>query len=308
MASGSSRAEEGEEQTLTAVAEVVKECLDEYGPGIDRVGLAIPGHANDKDGVVHWSPNFGVRMDGVLHYWRDVDVRRPLEAVLGMKVSLANDANAAALGEYRFGVGRNNANCLVMLTLGTGIGGGVVLGPTSLYGQVAHPVVLVGGNQGGAELGHTVISRGGLDSTSGAYGTVEAYCQRDAIVKRAQNKLVRGRASTMLDLANGDIGAVTPSIVTKAADQGDEVAQEVWREVGGYLGTAIGSLINVFAPDVFALGGQVSLAGDWLLKPAVDEARNVAIPSLFDSCRITVAEKIADAGVLGAAAVALAAE
>jgi glucokinase len=301
-----SRAEEGEEQTLGAVVVAVKECLSGFDGAIARVGLAIPGHTNDREGVVHWSPNFGVRIDGVLHYWKDVDVRTPLENGLGLKVSMANDANAAALGEYRFGSGKDSARCLVMLTLGTGIGGGVVLGPQSLGGATDRAHLLLGGNLGGAELGHTVIARGGLDSTSGAYGTVEAYCQRDSIVRRAQHKLVRGRPSRMMDLVKGDIGAISPSVVTKAADQGDAVAQEVWREVGGYLGTAIGSLINVFAPDVFAIGGQVALAGDWLLEPAIDEAKKVAIPSLFKDCRVTVAEKIADAGILGAAAVALA--
>jgi glucokinase len=303
IVSGPSRAEEGEEQTLDAVASVVRPLLTK---DVERLGLAIPGHTNDREGTVHWSPNFGVRVDGVLHYWKDVDVRGPLEKALERPVTMANDANAAALGEYRFGSGRNSARCLVMLTLGTGIGGGVVLGEESVGGEARGPLLLLGGNLGGAELGHVVIARGGLDSTAGTYGTVEAYCQRDSIVRRAQHKLVRGRKSAMLDLLNGDIGAVSPSIVTQAANQGDELAQEVWREVGGYLGTAVGSLINVFAPDVFAIGGQIALAGDWLMRPAIEEARNVAIPTLFDDCKITVAEKIADAGVLGAAAVAIA--
>ncbi len=308
MACAHSRAEEGAEQTLSAVASAVKECLAGFNGKVDRVGLAIPGHTNDRDGIVHWSPNFGVRMDGVLHYWKDVDVRGPLEGDLGVRVSMANDANAAAVGEYRFGTGMNSARCLVMLTLGTGIGGGVVLSPESVGGNASGPLLLLGGNLGGAELGHTVISRGGLDSSSGAYGTVEAYCQRDSIIRRAQHKLVRGRKSAMLDIARGDIGSITPETVTKAAGQGDEVAREVWREVGGYLGTAVGSLINVFAPDVFAIGGQVALAGEWLIGPTIEEARNVAIPSLFKDCCITVAEKIADAGVLGAAAVAMGAK
>jgi glucokinase len=300
-----SRAEEGAEHTIAAVAAAVRECLSNDSGNVERIGLAIPGHTNDREGVVHWSPNFGVRMDGVLHYWKDVDVRTPLEQATGLKVSMANDANAAAVGEYRFGTGKNSAKCLVMITLGTGIGGGVVLGQESVSGDARGPLLLLGGNLGGAELGHTVIAKGGLDSSSGAYGTVEAYCQRDSIIRRAQHKLVRGRTSLMLEIANGDIGAITPETVTRAADQGDGAAQEVWREVGGYLGTAVGSLINVFAPDVFAIGGQVALAGKWLLDPTIEEARNVAIPSLFGDCRITVAEKIADAGVLGAAAVAM---
>ena len=302
VASAPSRAEEGAERTLSAVVDAVRACLSK---DVVRIGLAIPGHANDAEGAVRWSPNFGVRVDGVLHYWSDVDVRAPLESALGLPVSIANDANAAALGEFRFGIGRNSAKCLVMLTLGTGIGGGVVLGPQSVLGGATQPMLLVGGNSGGVELGHSVIARGGLDSSSGAYGTVEAYCQRDSIVRRAQHKVLRGRSNGMIEIAGGDIGAITPETVTRAADQGDPAAREVWSEVGGYLGTAVGSLINVFAPDTFALGGQIALAGKWLLEPTIEEARKVAVPSLFEDCRIAVAEKIADAGVLGAAALAL---
>jgi glucokinase len=97
---------------------------------------------------------------------------------------------------------------------------------------------------------------------------------------------------------------VTPKALAEAADAGDEVAREVWAEVGRALGSGLGSLINVFAPDVLAIGGQVSKAGQWLLGPAEAEARNVAIPSLFRDCRIVPAEVADDAGVLGAAALA----
>lgn len=305
VAKEDSRAEAGERETLDAVARAVRSCVSEFRGSVSRVGLAIPGHTDDKAGVVRWSPNFGVRKHGVLHYWKDVPVRRRLQALLGTKVSLANDANAAAIGEYRFGSGAGRASCLVMLTLGTGVGGGVVLGPESVTGSAKGPLLLLGGNKGGAELGHTLVSRGGLDSSSGAYGTLEAYCQRDAIVRRTQHKLLRGRASVLSDMVGGDLGRITPEHVTRAAKLGDAVAQEVWREVGGYLGAAVGSIINVFAPDVFAIGGQIAGAGRWLFDPLRDEARCVAIPSLFADCKIVRAMRAKDAGLVGAAAVAL---
>ena len=265
VSSRPSHAELGANETLAAVAESVEECTK--GRKAGRIGLAIPGHADDVAGVVRWSPNFGVRKDGVLHYWKNVQVRKPLERMTGLPVTLANDANAAAIGEYRFGTGNGNASCLVMLTLGTGIGGGVVLSPKSVQGKASGPLVLVGGNMGGAELGHVMVQRGGLDSSAGIYGTLEAYCQRDAIIARAQHKLVRGRTSLLNDVAEADLGRLTPEHITRAANRGDEVAQEVWREIGGYLGAAVGSLINVFAPDVFAIGGQISGAGKWLFEP-----------------------------------------
>ncbi len=298
--SAPSKAEEGAEATLEAI---VSACCQARSAcdGVSAVGIAIPGHVDDEAGLVRWSPNFGVKRHGVLDYWKDVDLRRPLEQALTLPVRMANDANAAAIGEYRYGSGGGNARCLVLLTLGTGIGGGVVLGRESVGGQATGALLLLGGNKGGAELGHTVIARGGLDSSSGAHGTVEAYCQRDAIVRRAQNKLVRGRKSLMSDHK----GALTPETISNAAKMGDAVALEVWREVGEYLGTAVGSLINVFAPNVFALGGQVALAGDPLLLPTIAEAERVAIPSLFRDCKITLAERTTDAGLVGAAVLAL---
>ena len=297
-----SRAEEGAEATLQAVVEAVEQASAGFSPL--AVGLAIPGHCNDRDGVVHWSPNFGVRVDGVLDCWKDVDVRGPLVAALGTPVTMANDANAAAVGEYRFGSGKGSANCLVMLTLGTGIGGGVVLGPGSVDGESKGPMLLLGGNKGGAELGHTAIE---ADWETREVLTVEHLCQRDAIIKRAESKLeglrlTGGTRSLLTELI--DQGKLTPKDITDAADKGDELAIEVWRETGRYLGTAIGSMVNVFAPDVFAIGGQIAKAGKWLMEPAVEQAGKVAIPSLLADCRITLAEQIDDAGVLGAAAVA----
>ena len=218
---------------------------------------------------------------------------------------MGNDANLAALGEYRFGSGNNAAKCLVMLTLGTGIGGGVVMRPAAVQGDARGPLILVGGNQGGAELGHMVIQHGGLDCNAGTYGPLEAYCQRDAIVNRAVHRLRRGRKSVMQDSVKGDWSLVTPLMISEAAEAGDELAREIWAEVGAYLGVGIGSLVNIFAPDVFAIGGQISKAGEWLLGPARRAAENVAIPSLFADTKIVPAEQMEDAGLLGGAALAL---
>ena len=106
------------------------------------------------------------------------------------------------------------------------------------------------------------------------------------------------------DLVDGDLAKITPQIISVAADQGDVVAIEVYREVGEMLGVGIGNFINVFAPDIFAIGGQIAKAGKWLLDPAIATAQNVAIGSLFADCKIGIAEQIEDAGMLGGAALA----
>jgi glucokinase len=295
-----SQAQAGVEATVFAVIDVVKRA----GGSPRAVGLAIPGHVDDEEGAVRWAPNFGTERDGVFYSWRDVRLRGPLESGVGAPVRMGNDANCAALGEYLFGSGKGVAACLVLLTLGTGVGGGVVLGPRALGGRTTGPLLLLGGNLGGAELGHLCVAMGGLDCHAGSYGALEAYCQRDAIVKRARHRLSRGRASSLRELVDGDLSRLTPWHLGQAADSGDRLAIEIWSEVGRVLGAGLGSLINVFAPDVLAVGGQIAKAGRWLLDPAKGEAENVAVPSLFRDCRIVVAERIDDAGVLGAAALA----
>ncbi len=301
----SSRAQDGVDATVGAIVEVVRCAIDGCGAAVQAVGLALPGHIDDERGLVRWAPNFGRTVDGIFRNWVDVPIKAPLEAALGVPVRMDNDANLAALGEYRFGLGRNSARCLVMLTLGTGVGGGVVMAPSSLVGDVRGPVVLVGGNKGGAELGHLVVQHGGLDCNAGSYGALEAYCQRDAIVRRAVHRLKRGRSSLVVDSVAGDWSRVTPRILAEAAHEGDELALEVWAEVGTALGVGIGVCINIFAPDIVAIGGQIAQVGEPLFGPARAAARNVAIPSLFADARIERAEQLEDAGLLGGAALAL---
>ncbi len=300
-----SDAQAGTDAIFAALEDVISKAMKGTSEAPTAIGLSIPGHIDDEAGVVRWAPNFGKAINGVFQYWTDVQVRKPLEDRLKLPVRLENDANLAALGEYKYGSGKNSANCLVLLTVGTGIGGGVIMGPRAVNGKVSGPVMLVGGNKGGAELGHTIIQHGGLDCNSGEYGSIEGYCQRDSIVHRALNRIRRGRKSKLEELTGGDWSKVTPAMLSQAADQGDELALEVWHEVGTYLGVGIGNFINVFAPDVFAIGGQIAKAGEKLLGPARATARNVAIPSLFRDVNIVQAEQVEDAGMLGAAALAM---
>ena len=300
--SNPSNAQLGTEAIVEAIAATIAQASESADCKPAAVGLAVPGHIDDARGMVVWAPNFGEERDDVFHSWNDVPLGTMLEERTGIEIHMGNDANLAALGEYRFGSGRNSAKCLVMITVGTGIGGGVVMSPHSVQGDARGPLVLLGGNKGGMELGHIIVQYGGLDCNAGSYGALEGYCQRDSIIARAQHRLRRGRSSSLQSL---DIAKITPKDLTGAADAGDELAIEVWDEVGEMLGAGLGSLINVFAPDVLAIGGQIAKAGDWLIKPAIKSARNVAVPSLFRDADIRVAEQIEDAGMLGGAALAL---
>lgn len=299
-----SRAQEGAQTTFEAIANTVSQAAAGLPEPPVAVGLAIAGRIDDDRGLCVWSPNFGEEIGGVFHYWSNMQVRGPLERLTGLPVRMGNDANLAALGEYVYGCGRNGASCLVMFTIGTGIGGGVVLGPQSVHPSADRPLLLVGGNKGGVELGHTVVLAGGLDCNAGSYGSIEGYCQRDSIVRRAQYKLVRGRDSVLRHMVEGDLSRITPRLITEAADKGDEVAIEVWTEVGEALGWGIGNMINIFAPEVVAVGGNIARAGEWLLAPARRAARNVATPPLFADAEVRQADQIDDAGILGGAALA----
>lgn len=300
-----SRAQEGTNAILDAISSTIRQAISAAETPPKAIGMAVPGHIDNAAGVVRWAPNFGETIDGVFRYWENVPLKQPLSRTLDLPIELGNDANLAALGEYQFGVGRNQAKCLVLLTLGTGIGGGVIMSPEAVEGNARGPLMLVGGNKGGAELGHTIVDADGMDCNAGSYGAIEAYAPRDAIVSRAVHRLRRGRASVINDLVEDDLSKVTPRTISEAAEKGDELAIQVYAEVGRYLGISMGSFINIFAPDILAVGGQIAKAGDFLMLPAIRAARDVAIPSLFGDVNICIAEQIEDAGMLGGAAIAL---
>ncbi len=300
-----SNGQHGTTAVIEAITYTIKQAVMAAKGDVQAVGLAVPGHIDNAAGVVRWAPNFGENIDGVFHNWMNVPLRDLLSPLVELPIHMDNDANMAALGEYRFGSGKNSANCLVMLTIGTGIGGGVVMSPKAVLGDARGPMVLVGGNQGGAELGHTVVNYQGLDCRAGEYGALEGYCSRDAIVTRAQHRMNRGRITILKDMCGGDAAKVTPLMICQAAEKGDEVSIEVYEEVGIMLGVGIGNFINIFAPDIVAIGGNIANAGDFILKPAIKTARNIAIITLFDDAKIHVAERLEDAGILGGAALAL---
>ena len=300
-----SDAQSGTQAVIESIVECVSQAVEASEGKPEKVGIAVPGHIDDASGIVRWSPNFGEEVSGVFQYWRDQPLKKPLEDKIGLPISMGNDANLAALGEYRFGVGRNSAKCLVLLTVGTGIGGGVVMSAESVQGDAKGTLLLLGGNKGGGELGHIIVHHGGVTCNAGSYGAIEGYCQRDAIEQRAVNRLRRGRNSLMNEMVSGNLSLVTPQLIFEAAEKGDALAIEIWDEVGTYLGVGVGSCVNIFAPDIVAIGGQIAKAGEWLIGPARRAAQNCAIPSLFEDAAIVQAELIDDAGMLGGAALAL---
>jgi glucokinase len=243
-------------------------------------GIACGGPLDPAAGVVIDPPH--------LPGWRDVPVTALAEHELGAPAVLDNDATAAAVGEHRFGVGRDVSN-LVYLTISTGIGGGLILRGRPYRGST--------GNAG--ELGHVTVDRFGRRCRGcGRRGCLEAYASGTSIAERAAEAIADpGVRSTLTGLDRP-----TAADVSAAARQGDPLAVRLWRETTDVLVCGLSSLVNVYEPDLVVLGGGVTEAGDLLLDPVRQGVRAEAMGPRPPRLELTAAGS--RVGVLGAAAVA----
>ncbi len=248
---------------------------------VHAVGIACGGPLDTASGTL-FSP---IHLPG----WRAVPIASLAREAFAAPSALQNDATAAALAEYRFGVGRGVASMLYV-TISTGIGGGAVIGG-SLHAGAA-------GN--GTEFGHVTVRRGGRRCGCGRRGCIEAYASGSAIAQRAREALAAGRTSVLAALAQ-----VTAADVAAAAAAGDRLALELWGETVDLLGAAITDLVNVFEPNLVVLGGGVTGAGDMLLDPVRSVVAREAMPSAAASARLALAELGDLAGVIGAGIVGL---
>jgi len=250
---------------------------------VSGIGVALAGNLDSRQGLCRFSPN--------LPDWRDVDVAGPLTKRFGVPVRMCNDANCAALAEHRFGAGRGTTN-MAMLTLGTGVGGGVIVD-----GRLK-----IGPREGMGEFGHIIVDPDGPECGCGNQGCLEAFCGAAGIARAARQLLQQGRDSAILDLAGDDILAITPRVVSDAAAQGDAVAIEVFERIGNLLGIGVTSLAMVLDPDAVIIGGQIAQAGEPLFAPIRRTARVRARMIPFDADCIVPAALGGDAGALGAIA------
>jgi glucokinase len=253
------------------------------------VGIAIPGHVNAVEAIVHWAPNFGELVDGKLRIWEEVDVFTPLQGITDGSIAIGNDANLAALGEYHHGSGEGTADGFILYTLGTGVGTGVIVSPKGLQGRLDEPSVYIGHRGAAAEMGHVKVVTDGRECGCGSSGCLETYCGTKGLLQTA---------------SECGITVSSPLELYEAALAGDVSAISTWTAFGEHLGVAVGSAINSWAPEVVAIGGQV--AGAWeFFAPALETtALQNSIGSLSRSTRIVRAEQYDDAGILGAAALA----
>jgi glucokinase len=272
---------------LAVVADVVRELMAESAVPVVGVGLGIAGQVDNTRSTVLWAPNL---------QWSRVEVRGILEADLGITVIAENDANSAAWGEFVFGAG-TDVDDLTVVTVGTGIGGGVIVGGTMLRGATG----------GAAEIGHIIMVPGGRQCGCGRMGCWEQYASGTALVRQARELAAnrRAEASLLLSLGDGSPESVQGKHVTDAAVAGDPVAVEAFRICGEWLGMGLADLTAVLDPAAFVISGGVSEAGDLLLAPArATLAAQMPGGDLRPVPQIRVASLGNDAGLIGAADIA----
>jgi glucokinase len=269
------------ERLLSTIARAVNEVRDGFEVG--GICLAVPGTVSTAENKIIDAPN--------LHAIEGVPLKDELEERTGLSTTVENDANAAAWGEFRFGAG-SEATHLVFITLGTGVGGGVI----------SHGVLLRGAQGAGGELGHITIQATGPRCGCGNHGCLEALASGTAIARRA-----REVASENPDSALGRLAVertVLGEDVAELTREGDEAARSVLEETGRWLGIGLAGYVNVFNPEVIAVGGGAARAGELILEPARKEVRLRAMSPGRDLVEIKPATLGARSGVLGAAALA----
>ena len=247
------------------------------------IGVGAPGPLDRERGIVLVAPNLG---------WKDFPLAARIQKRLNLPTTLDNDANCATFGEWWQGAARGGRN-VVGLTLGTGIGGGLILN-----GALYH-----GSSDMAGEIGHTTIDLNGRLCKCGNYGCLEAYASAPAIATRAREVLVREEGeSAITAMVGGNLDDITARIVYDAAKAGDPIASEIVKDTARYLGAGVANLLNIFNPDIVVLAGGVAEAGDALFVPLRIEVRRRAFSPAVNAMKIVPGELPGTAGVVGAVA------
>ncbi|TDC90492.1 ROK family protein [Nonomuraea deserti] len=273
--------DEGPRRVLSRLFDLGRKAIAEAGvPHVAAVGISCGGPLDAAAGVLECPPH--------LPGWIDIPIGAMATEAFGVPSALENDATAAALGEFRHGAGRGTSTMLY-LTVSTGVGGGSVIGGRLHRGAAGN----------GGELGHVMVRPGGRACSCGRLGCLEAYASGTSIAERAREAVAAGRASSL-----SAVESPTAEDVSLAAAAGDALANEIWDETTGALGTAITDLVNAFEPELVVLGGGVTRSGARLLDPVAAAVARDAMPPAARAARIELAQLGAGVCVVGAGAVA----
>ena len=242
------QAYEGPDAVLERVGTLLNDLARESGEALEAVGIGLPGLLDLEEGVVEFLPN-------LYTHWRRVAVRSPLSARVGCPVYVLNDARMATLGELAFGRGRG-VETMAFFTLGTGIGGGVVVNGDVHLGKLG----------AAGELGHQTILPDGPRCGCGNRGCLEALASGPAIAAEGLRLLLSGQAPGLFDIVDGDPARVTPREMAQAADAGDEAVREALVRAAETIGIGVANVVSVLHPEMVVLGGSVAGIGTLLFE------------------------------------------
>lgn len=276
-------AEQGPKKVISQIKKGIKELLSKNKYKISGIGIGAPGVINAKQGIVENPPN--------LPGWGKVKLASAIKKEFGFNVFVENDANAAAVGEFMFGAGKK-LNSFVMVTLGTGVGGGIIFNGK-----------LFRGNFGAAgEIGHTTIDHNGPKCNCGSYGCIETYVGNNYLIKRTLDYLKKNEKSLINILIENNPENLTPKIIHEAAEQGDALAIEIINETGHLLGASLASISNLLDIGKFIVGGGVAGFGERLFAVTSATAKQRVLKSLSSRIEIIPAKLKNEAGIKGASA------
>lgn len=275
-------AERDWKEIVADMAELSKRVIEKAGVELSEVagvGIGCPGSIDNAKGICSYSNNLNME---------NADIVSEFRKHFDIFVNLENDANAAALGEYM--VNGNGAKSYVFVTLGTGIGGGIILDGKIFRGH----------NGVGAEIGHTVIMSGGEECTCGRHGCWEAYASVTALIRQTKAAMEKNPDSLMHEFAENE-GRVSGKTSFAAAKKGDKAAQEVVDQYFKYIAEGITNMINIFQPEKIVIGGSISREGDYLLNPVAELATKDGYNRYMHKSEVEIATLFGDAGIIGAA-------
>lgn len=282
--------EGGPDHVLGRICQAIENVRKRSGLSKESIGgatVGAPGTLDTKSGMVLYPPN--------LPGWRNVPLVEVVSKKTDLNVILENDANAAAYGEYWAGAAKG-VDSMVMFTLGTGIGGGIIVA-----GKLVH-----GNTDCAAELGHMVIEVDGRECACGNRGCLEAYASADSLTRRFVEAVNAGTKSSLAEsIRSGE--DMNSKIIYEAARDGDELANKIYWETGVYLGIGIVNILHTLNPARVVLSGGLIGAGDLLMRPIRETVEKKALPDAQRNCTICFAALGEDAGLIGAAGCALAA-
>lgn len=253
---------------------------------VSGIGIGSPGAIDRSNGIVLYSNNFR---------WENVPLAKMIHKYIDLPVFIANDAQCAALGEVKAGAGRN-CHSIIMITLGTGVGGGIII----------NGEIFEGGHSGGGVIGHMMLVKDGEECTCGRKGCFEVYASASALIRNSRKAVFEHSDSIIFELCEGDISKISGKTPFDAADKQDPIAQKIVDDYINYLGEGIVNLVDIFRPEKILLSGGICNQGTRLTDPLNDHLRKTCFAK--DKLFIPKVERAVlgnSAGIIGAASLVL---